>query len=84
MVFILDIDFAFKNPYAFGFFKETLCCEILKKLLQSNMRRKQWNLLYTIWSAVQGRQEGCLSCVTLSDGQRECDNDKTKLDKYDQ
>ena len=47
-VFMSDIDFAFKNPYAFGFFKETLCCEILKKFLQSNMRRKQWDLLYII------------------------------------
>ena len=84
MVFFLDIDFVFKNPDAFGFFKETLCCEILKKFLQSNRRKRQWNLLYITWSAVQGHQEGCLSCVTLSDGQRECSNDKTKLDKYDQ
>ena len=30
--FFLDIDFVFKNPDAFGFFKETLCCEILKKV----------------------------------------------------
>ena len=44
--FFLDIDFVFKNPDAFGFFKETLCREILKKFLQSNRRKKQWNLLY--------------------------------------
>ena len=47
-VFMSDIDFAFKIPYVFGFFKETICCELLKKFLQSNMRRKQRKLLCII------------------------------------